>query len=134
MSETIQVTILGLIVVFSVLTILAIMFALMGKFLSKDKGKPVKISGKETKKKTDFHESEAGKTKDSSELTSRMVAVITSAVTQYMGHGDFVIKTVKTEESTNHWKQRKPLIFWKTGRQSNAANIQSNRGWQRIHH
>lgn len=130
MSETIKVTILGLIVVFSVLTILAIMFALMGKFLSRDKGKPVKISGK--KSRTSSGEEKKGNEKPG-ELSSRMVAVITSAVTQYMGHGDFVIKSVKSAETSNRWKQRKPLIFWKTGRQNDATNFQSNRRWLRIH-
>lgn len=130
MSETIQVTILGLIVVFSVLTILAIMFALMGKFLSKDKGKPVKISGE--KNKPSSGEEKKGIEK-SDELTSRMVAIITSVVTQYMGHSDFVIKSVKSAEISDRWKQRKPLIFWKTGRQNDATNLQSNRRWQRIH-
>ncbi|MGC9383318.1 MAG: OadG family protein [Kosmotogaceae bacterium] len=130
MSETIQVTILGLIVVFSVLTILAIMFALMGKFLSKDKGKPVKISGKKNKT---LSGEEKKRTERPGELSSRMVAIITSAVTHYMGHGDFVIKSVKSAETSDRWKQRKPFIFWKTGRKNNATNLQSNRRWQRIH-
>jgi len=131
MSETIQVTILGLIVVFSVLTILAILFVLMGKFLSKDTGKPVRISEKKGKMSSDLDKKEDSK--KSSEISSRMVAVITSAVTQYMGHGDFVIRSVKSQEITSRWKQRKPLIFWRTGRQNDATNLQSNRGWQRIH-
>ncbi|MFO7882418.1 MAG: OadG family protein [Kosmotogaceae bacterium] len=133
MSETLQVTLLGLIVVFSVLTILAILFVLMGKFLSKDKKEPGEISKKKSEKKTAVDESEKKDVKRSGELTSRMVAVITSAVAQYMGHGDFVIKSVKNEKTASRWKQRKPLTFWKTGRQSDATNLQSNRGWQRIH-
>ncbi|MEA2067238.1 MAG: OadG family protein [Thermotogota bacterium] len=130
MSETIQVTILGLTIVFSVLTILAIMFALMGKFLSKDKGKPVKISGE--KNKASSGEEKKG-TERPGELSSRMVAVITSAVTQYIGHGDFVIRSVRSAETSDRWKQRKPLIFWKTGRQNDATNLQSNRRWRQIY-
>ena len=130
MSETIQVTVLGLIVVFSVLTILAIMFALMGKFLSKDKGKPINISRKKGKASSGEEKKNIEKT---GELSLRMVAVITSAVTQYMGRGDFVIKSIRSAETSDRWKQRKPLIFWKTGRKNDATNLQSNRRWQRIH-
>jgi sodium pump decarboxylase gamma subunit len=117
MSINVQITILGISVVFLILLILYFLFIFMGRVFS-NKGK----QKKEYKAPEKFPESE--NEEFLSEEEYEVVAAIVSSIYQYNGNKDFFIKSVKRKSNIgSNWKRSEPLKYWRLGRKRNAKKI-----------
>lgn len=99
-SDALGVVITGFTVVFLVLILLVIVFALMGKFFTPAK----KEEKKEIKKETPVKAvSESAPQKNDYSI----VAAITAALNEYLGNGNFVIKKIRPlkigKKTTDAW-------------------------------
>ncbi|HAA85199.1 MAG TPA: oxaloacetate decarboxylase subunit gamma [Kosmotogaceae bacterium] len=120
MPEYVEITILGPIVVFTVLAILYVAFVLMGKFLSPAK----KDAGV-------IEPAEQGEDNEVAYEDNRLIAAVTAAIAAYMGD-DLSIKSM-TEVTPSKWKTRDPVVYWRIGRRRDAQKVQSKSRGKRVH-
>jgi len=115
MSINIQITILGISIVFLILVILYFLFIFMGKVFSNDKKKK-KIP---VENKVDYlHEEDEEFLADEE---YEIIAAIISSIQSYSGK-DFYIKSIKKCKDSK-WKKSNPLKYWYLGRKRNAKKI-----------
>lgn len=115
MSINIQITILGISIVFLILVILYFLFIFMGKVFSNDKKKkkiPVESKG-------DYLHEEDEEFLAVEEY--EIIATIISSIQSYSGK-DFYIKSIKKSKESK-WKKSNPLKYWYLGRKRNAKKI-----------
>jgi sodium pump decarboxylase gamma subunit len=99
-SDALGVVITGFTVVFLVLILLVIVFALMGKFFTPTKKEEKKEIKKEAPIKTET-------VLTASKNDNSLIAAITAALHEYLGNGNFVIKKIRPlkigKKTTDAW-------------------------------
>ena len=116
MEQYVQITIIGIGIVFLALAMLFVIFNILGRLLSKEqtsvvkalvpKPVPTNISGRPEKQDGDEGE---------------VIAAITAAVTSFMGHSNFKVRSVASVPvaAASLWKRREPTVYWKVRRSRN---------------
>ena len=115
MSINIQITILGISIVFLILVILYFLFIFMGKVFSNgNKKNKIPIENK-----ADYLVEEDEEFLADEEF--EIVAAIIAAIQNYSDN-NFYIKSIKKIKE-NKWKKSNPLKYWYLGRKRNAKKI-----------
>ncbi|HDP76974.1 MAG TPA: oxaloacetate decarboxylase subunit gamma [Mesotoga infera] len=116
MEEYIQITIIGVAIVFLALTMLFVIFKILGRLFSREDENKLKAVSMKPAQATG---SRVIETKEGGE--DQMIAVITAAVTAFMGHSNFKVRSVDpvTVSANSQWKRREPTVYWKVRRSKN---------------
>jgi len=113
MEEYIQITIIGVAIVFLALAMLFVIFKILGRLFSReDENKLTAVS----KKPAPAASSRVFETEE-----GEVIAAITAAVTAFMGHSNFKVRSVAPVNlsATSQWKLREPTVYWKVRRSKN---------------
>jgi len=116
MEEYIQITIIGVAIVFLALAMLFVIFKILGRLFSReDEDNLTAVS----KKPAPGTSSRVFETEEGGE--GEVIAAITAAVTAFMGHSDFKVRSVAPVNlsATSQWKRREPTVYWKVRRSKN---------------
>ena len=113
MEKVFGITVVGLIVVFTVLSILMLLFYLL-KFFSKEE-KEVKIKKEITQAKpTKVVEREKREVEIKKEENEEIIAAIISSIQMYSGLKAFKILSVKrVTQKRSNWGRIPPIIYWR---------------------
>jgi len=116
MEDYIQITIIGVAIVFLALAMLFVIFKILGRLFSREEeNKLTAVSMKSAPAASSrVFEMEEG---DEGEV----IAAITAAAAAFMGHSNFKVRSVApvTASATSHWKRREPTVYWKVRRSRN---------------
>lgn len=112
MNQYLQITIIGIGIVFLALAMLFLIFNVLGRIFSRENHKEIKL--KELAPVTKANSSN----QDSGSVDLEEIAAINAAVFATLGHSDFSIRSVELLQTTrvSAWKRRNPTIYWKVRR------------------
>ncbi|MBN2252274.1 MAG: OadG family protein [Kosmotogaceae bacterium] len=116
MEEYIQITIIGVAIVFLALAMLFVIFKILGRLFSREDESKLKAVSKKPAQATG---SRVIKTEEGGE--GELIAAIAAAVTAFMGHSNFKVRSVApiTVSAASQWKRREPTVYWKVRRSKN---------------
>ncbi|MBN2220452.1 MAG: OadG family protein [Kosmotogaceae bacterium] len=116
MPDYVQITIIGVTIVFLVLAILYVIFNVLGRLLSREQGHGVKAVSEKT---TPDSVLESPRSVVGDE--GNVMAAIAASVNAVIGHSDFRIRSVSPIPSAraSQWKRREPTVYWKVRRSRN---------------
>ena len=116
MDQYLQITIIGIAVVFFTLVILYFIFNILGKLLSRDDKK--KITPRVV---APSPSADSGRVGERPSQEAETVAAISAAILATIGHGNFQIKSLKPVPTVlpSAWKRRDPVVYWRLRRSKN---------------
>ena len=116
MPDYVQITLIGVAIVFLVLAMLYVIFNVLGKLLSREEGHRMKA----VSEKTTFN-SVSAPLRSIADDEEKVIAAIAAAVNAVIGHSDFRIRSVSPVPSAraSQWKRREPTVYWKVRRNRN---------------
>lgn len=116
MSQYLQITIIGVVIVFFALAVLYVIFNSLGRLFSKSKENestaPKQVWTTPGKEQRSTRKIDKG---------GEEVAAITAAVVAVIGHANFKFESVEPVSRTvpSVWKRRKPTVYWRVRRGKN---------------
>ncbi|HNR79670.1 MAG TPA: OadG family protein [Mesotoga infera] len=116
MDQYLQITIIGIAVVFFTLAILYFIFNILGKLLSRDDKKKIMPRVVSPSPAADY-----GRIEERSSQDAEAVAAISAAILEIIGHENFQIKSLKPVPIAlpSAWKRRDPVVYWRLRRSKN---------------
>jgi sodium pump decarboxylase gamma subunit len=116
MDQYLQITIIGIVIVFLTLAILYFIFNILGKLLSRDDKK--KIAPRVV---SPSPSADSGRVEERLSQEAETVAAISAAILETIGHENFQIKSLKPVPTAlpSAWKRRDPVVYWRLRRSKN---------------